>query len=84
MRFQINKWGVSGIATFMAAFLAVAICQRVIKDDRNGCLVPYILLHLSAVAFGIIAAVRGNRWWLLMSLLAAALAVQAFGAMLVE
>ncbi len=84
MRFQINKWGVSSIGVFLAAFLALAICQRFIKDDRNGCLVPYILLHLSAVAFGIIAAVHGNRWWLLMSLIAAALAVQAFGAMLVE
>jgi hypothetical protein len=68
----------------MAAFLALAICQRFIKDDRNACLVPYILLHLSTVACGIIAAVRGNRWWLLMSLVAAALAVQAFGAMVVE
>jgi hypothetical protein len=77
MRFKVNKWGVSGIATFIPAFLALAICQKFIKDDTNACLVPYILLHLSAVASSIIASVRGNRLWLLVSLLAAALAVQA-------
>jgi hypothetical protein len=68
----------------VAAFLALAICQKFITDDRNACLVPYILLLFSAAASGIIAAVRGNRLWLLMSLLGAALAVQVFVAVAVE
>ena len=55
--FKDNKWGISGIAAFLAAFLALAVCQRLFKDDRNACLVPYILLHLSALACGIVAAV---------------------------
>src|SRR6266481_3260462 len=74
----------SHIAIFVAAFLALAVCQRVFKDDRNACLVPYILFHFSAAGCGIVAAVRGNKWWLLMSLFAVALAVQALGAMVVE
>ena len=82
--FKVNKWGMAGIAAFLTAFVALAVCQRFFKDDRSACLMPYILLHLSAVAFGIVAAVRGNKWWLLMSLFAVALAAQAFGAMVVE
>jgi hypothetical protein len=82
--FIVNKWGMLATAAFLSAFLALAVCQRLFKDDKNACLVPYILLHLSAVAGGIVAAARGNKWWLLLSLFAAALAVQAFGAMVVE
>ncbi len=82
--FKVNKWGISGIAAFLAAFLALAICQKLFKDDRNACLVPYVLLHLSAVACGIVAAIRGSKWWLLMSLITAGLAIQAFSALLVE
>ena len=82
--FKVNKWGMASVATFLAAFLALAVCERLFKDDRNVCLVPYIVLHLSAVACGIVAAFRGNKWWLLISLFAVALAVQAFGAMIVE
>ena len=84
MRFKVNKWGVSGIAIFIAAFLALAVCQKLFKDDRNACLVPYILFHLSAAGCGIVAAVRGSKLWLLMSLFAVALAVQALVAMVVE
>lgn len=83
-RWTVNKWGVGAIGTFLAAFLALAACQKVFKNDRNACFVPYILLHLSAVACGIVAAVRGSKWWLLMALFAVALAVQAFGALVVE
>ena len=82
--FKVNKWGISGIAAFLAAFLALAVCQKLFKDDRNACLVPYILLHLSAVACGIVAAIRGSKWWLLMSLITAGLAIQAFSALQVE
>jgi hypothetical protein len=82
--FKVNKWGTAAIAASLAAFLALAVCQKIFKNDKNACLVPYILLHLSAVACGIVAAVRGNKWWLLIPLFSAALAVQAFGAMVVE
>jgi hypothetical protein len=82
--FKVNKWGMSGVVAFLAAFLALALCQRLFKDDWNACFVPYILLQLSAVACGIVAAVRGSRWWLLMSLITAGLAVQAFLALLTE
>jgi hypothetical protein len=82
--FKVNKWGVAALATFLAAFVALAACQKLFKDDRNACFVPYILLQLSAVACGIVAAVRGSKWWLLVSLITAGLAIQAFLALMVE
>jgi hypothetical protein len=83
-RFKVNKWGMSGIAAMLASFLALALCQKLFKDDRNACLVPYLLLNLSAAACGIVSAVRGSKWWWLMSLLSAALAIQAFVGMVIE
>jgi hypothetical protein len=82
--FKVNKWGVSGLAAWLLSYVAAAVCMKVFKDDRSACLVPYILLHLSAASCGIVAAVRGSKWWLLMSLITAALAIQAFSALLVE
>ncbi|PYU37405.1 MAG: hypothetical protein DMG54_33730 [Acidobacteria bacterium] len=82
--FKINKWGVSGLAAWLLSYLAAGICMKVFKEDRSACLVPYIVLHLSAVTCSIVAAVRGSKWWLLMSLITAGLAIQAFLALLVE
>jgi len=82
--FKVNKWGVSGVAAWLLSYLVAGICMKVFKVDRTACLVPYILLHLSAVGCGVVAAVRGSKWWLLMSLITAGLAVQAFLALLTE
>jgi hypothetical protein len=82
--FKVNKWGISGLAAWLLSYLAAAICMKVFKVDGSACLVPYILLHLSAVACGIAAAVRGSKWWLLMSLITAGLAIQAILALIVE
>jgi hypothetical protein len=79
-----KKWPTSAIVAFLGAFVILALCKGVFKDDRNACFVPYILLQLSAAAFSVVAALHGSRWWLLMSFVAAALAVQAFIAVLVE
>jgi hypothetical protein len=80
--FKLNKWGVSGLAALLLSYVAVAICMKVFKDDRSACLIPYILLDLLALACGIVAAVRGSKWWLLVSLIGVALALQAFSALL--
>lgn len=69
---QSQQVGCIGYSYLYRGVPRVGHLQRFIKDDRDACLVPYILLHLSAVALGIIAAVRRNRWWMLMSLIAAA------------
>ncbi len=82
--FRVNKWGISGLAAWLLSYLAAAICMKVFKVDGSACLVPYVLLHLSAVACGIVAAVRGSKWWLLMSLITAGLAIQAILALIVE
>jgi hypothetical protein len=82
--FKVNKWGTSGLIAWLLSYVAAAICMKVFKVDGTACLVPYILLHLAAASCGIVAAVRGNKWWLLMSLITAGLAIQAFLALLVE
>jgi hypothetical protein len=48
-----------------------------------GALVLYVFLHFSTIGLGIVAAARGNKWWLLISLLSALLAAQAILALLV-
>jgi hypothetical protein len=83
-RLKVNKWGIASIGVFVVSFVAVGVCQRLFHDDKNACLIPYIVLHLSTVAFGILAAVWGSKWWLLMSLLSALMAIQAIGALFVE
>jgi hypothetical protein len=82
--FKVNRWGVSGVVAWLLAYLVAAVCLKVFKVDRSACLVPYILLHLAALACGIVAAVRGSKWWLLMSLVTAGLAIQAILALVTE
>jgi hypothetical protein len=72
---RINKWGVSGIAL---TALALAIPFR-----HPVCLLwPPTLL--AALACCIVAAVRGNKLWPVLSVISAALAAQAALAVFVE
>jgi len=80
--FKINKWGVSGLIAWLLSYLATAICMKAFGGERSTCLLPFILLDLSAVACSIVAAVRGNKWWFLLSVIAAALVFQACAALL--
>jgi hypothetical protein len=82
--FKLNKWGISGLAAWLLSYFAVVICMKLLKVERTASLVPYIVLHLVAVGCGIVAAVRGSKWWLLMPLVTAALAIQAVLALLTE
>jgi hypothetical protein len=81
---KTSKWGFSSIAVAAVAFVAGPICARLVHDQTNVCFIPYILLHLAAVVCGIVAAVRGSRWWLLISLCSALLTAQAILGVLVE
>jgi hypothetical protein len=81
---KVNKWGASGVIAWMLSYVAAAICMKVFKVNETACLVPYILLDLSAAGCGIVAAIRGSKWWLLISLITVGLAIQAFLALLVE
>jgi hypothetical protein len=81
---KMSRWGLVSLATFVASFVAGAICAKLAHDDRNACLVPYILLQIATIACGIATGLRGSRWWFLLSLLSACLTVQAILALLVE
>ena len=80
---RVNRWGIFSIALFAGAFGASAVCNRFLHDKEIACTVLYVFLHLSTFGLGIVAAARGSRWWLLISLLSALLAAQAILALLV-
>ena len=78
---KVNAWGISSICALALSYSSMALSQKLLPDNPNIGLFPYALFDLLALAFGIAAAVRGTKWWLLVSLLALALAAQAFLAM---
>jgi hypothetical protein len=78
---KVNAWGLSSIGSLVLGGVSIAVCQRVFRENPNLCLWPYALFDLVAVALGIVAAVRGSKWWLLVSLFGLALVAQAFLAM---
>jgi hypothetical protein len=78
---RVNAWGLSSIGSLVLAGVSIAVCQRLFQENANLCLWPYALFDLVAVPLGIVAAVRGSKWWLLTSLFGLALTAQAFLAM---
>ncbi len=74
----MNASGLFSLCSLVLAGVSILVCQKLSKQDPNICLRPYALFDLVAVAFGIVAAVRGSKWWLLISLLGLALVAQTF------
>lgn len=56
-----NRWAVSGIVLCLAAFL----WSREVIANPTLWLLVFGLLQLGALVCGIMAAIRGSRWWLL-------------------
>lgn len=81
---KLNLFGIWGICLSVAGFLVWWLCQRLTNDQRNLCIVPHILLQLSAIVLGVVSARRGTKWWLLLCLFALAVGLQAFLALAVE
>jgi hypothetical protein len=81
---KVSRWGSTSAAIFAASFAAGALCAKLAHDDKNACLVPYILLQIPAMACGIAAGVRGSKVWFLLVLISACLTAQAVIALLVE
>lgn len=67
-----------------SSYIAIFICKKLLSDPGAACLIPFIILNVAALAFGIVAAVRGSNWWLLLSLCALCLSLQALIALMVE
>ena len=81
---KLNVFGVLGILLSLAGFLVWWLCQRLTNDQYNVCIVPHILLQVSAIVLGVVAARRGSKWWLVLCLFALAVGIQAFLALAVE
>jgi hypothetical protein len=80
---KLSPWGLSSIVLLLASFGVGPTCQRIFHD-LHPCLIPYILFQLFALSCGIVAGVRGNKWWLLTSALSAVLAAQGILGLLAE
>ena len=70
------RWGLSSISLLVTGCVMGPLCSTLINDKRNGCLIPYAAVQLAAFACGIVAALRGSKWWLVLSLVCALLAAQ--------
>ncbi len=81
---RANSWGVSSIAFLAVAFVVVPTCTRFVHDEKHLCLIPYVLFQVTALSCSIVAAVRGNKLWALISLLCGLLIFQTAFGLLVE
>src|SRR5437868_11687331 len=80
LKLRVNKAGVFSVALSVSAFV---LAWNSATAAYVKC-IPYTLLHLSALACSIVAAVRGSRNWLGLSVIYALLTAQAVFALLVE
>ena len=78
------RWGVAGFVAFVVSWIGLNICQLAnAYRVHDLCGIRAVLLEAVAVGCGILAAVRGNKWWLIMSGLAAWLFVTTTMALIV-
>ena len=79
-----QRWGLFSVVGLCAAY-AVAIISFALGDNAfSGQYVAVLLLALVATATSIVAALRGRRWWLLVSLVALILTLQSILALIGE
>jgi hypothetical protein len=78
-----TKWGIASIVFLATAVSMGLLCGRLVRDSYH-CLVPYLLLNFFAMVCGIIAASRGSKWWLIVSLFSGLFVAQAITVLLVE
>ena len=79
-----NKWGLSSLALLLGGFAVMAVCQRLFDNSRNACLVPLILMQLSALTTSLVASSRGSKAWLVVVAASGFLVYQSVLALLVE
>ena len=77
---KVNKWGLWSVGLSVGGLVLFPFFH----DEWNVFLAVYTLMQVSAVYCGIVAALRGSKLWLLISVCAAILATQAFVALAVE
>ena len=74
------KWGMASIVALLAAMIALAVSE-LLKNGVYGEVA--VLFESLAVASGFVAAVRGNKWWFMVSGLAALFLIQTVAALIV-
>ena len=81
---KVDKWGLWSLGLSVGGLVLSPAGRRFFHDEWNVFLAVHTLMQVSAVYCGIVAALRGSKLWLLISLCAAGLAIQAFVALVVE
>lgn len=80
----MNKWGIAGIVSLVAVIPASEALAAVVGGRTRASNVPGFLFALVALVCGVVAARRGRRSWLVVSVVAAGLAVLAVLGMIGE
>jgi hypothetical protein len=81
---RLNRWGVAGILSLLASIPISEALAAVIGERSTASIVPAFILLLLSMTFGIVAASRGRRWWLIVTFRAAVLAFLAVLGMIRE
>jgi len=80
---KLSKWGAFGLVLGAGAFAVHYGCRRLTHNPASLCVILYAVLLLCALGCGILAARRGNKGWLLMSICAGLLLAQTALAIIV-
>jgi O-antigen/teichoic acid export membrane protein len=77
----MKNWGLLSLLLAICASIAsVAVCYRFVPNDPKGwCLILYVLVQCAALFCSIVAAARGSRWWLALSVVCTLLILQSLG-----
>jgi hypothetical protein len=77
-------WGLYSVVALCAAYVVAIFGFALVGNAFSGQYVAVLLFALVATATSIVAALRGRRWWLLISLVALILTLQSILALIGE
>ena len=66
---RVNGWGIAGILCLLAGFAADAVATAMGLQSRESGVPAFVLLFVSVICSAI-AARRGRRWWLILTVVA--------------
>lgn len=68
---QANRWGVAALISLAAVVPSAGALAALMGRDGRETVVLGLILLVSAMTCGVLAAKRGSRWWLTVSAVAA-------------
>jgi hypothetical protein len=68
---RVNKWGLASVVSLILVIPAAGASATFAGGNGLASDVTGMIFMLSAILFAVLAAKRGSRWWLVVSVLAA-------------